>query len=69
MIVIAMTVADRPIASQIGTNRRAKADPKVPGALGLSPDPNPIPENTTRRSYHDMALKLIMGLCKVLISI
>ncbi len=67
--MMANMVFENPIASQIGTNKSANAEPKVPGALGARPEPNPTPQNTMQRSGHDIAEKLILGLCKVLISL
>lgn len=59
----------KPKANHAGINNKAKAEPKVPGALGSNPEPKPTPQNTMKRSYPDMALKLIAGLFgKVLVS-
>ena len=58
----------KPIASQPGINRRAKAEPNVPGALGARPEPNPTPQNAMILFDQDIALKFMTGLCKVLIS-
>ncbi len=54
MKMMAIMVFDKPIASQIGTNSSAKAEPNVPGALGASPEPKPTPQNTMKRSYPDI---------------
>lgn len=65
---IAKMELTNPNASQIGINNNANAEPNVPGALGASPEPNPTPQNTMQRFDHDMSLKLMLGLCKVLVS-
>lgn len=41
----------------IGMNKSAKAEPNVPGALGASPEPNPTPQKTIKRSYQDISWK------------
>jgi hypothetical protein len=69
MMAMAKTLFRKPRCSQMGINKSAKADPKVPGALGARPEPKPTPLKTISRSIHDMALKLIAGLCKMLIPI
>ena len=58
----------KPNTSQIGINSNANAEPKVPGALGNKPEPKPTPQNTMQRFGQDMFLKLMLGLCKVLVS-
>lgn len=47
----------KPSDNQIGTKSRAKAEPKVPGALGARPDPKPTPQKTMQRLNQDMSLK------------
>ena len=63
----AMMVPEKPIASQSGINSKANAEPKVPGAFGASPEPKPTPQKTTQRLSQLICLKLIAGLCKMLI--
>ena len=43
--------------NQIGMKSKAKAEPKVPGALGARPDPKPTPQKTMQRLNQDMSLK------------
>ncbi len=59
----------KPIASQPGIKNKAKAEPKVPGALGARPEPNPTPQKAMTRLNQDMDLKLMAGLCKMLVSL
>ncbi|MNT76336.1 hypothetical protein D3C72_2153260 [compost metagenome] len=68
MRIIANVAFKNPNVSQMGINNNAKAEPKVPGAFGSSPEPNPTPQNTIQRLNQDMFLKLIAGLYKVLVS-
>ena len=56
MRTIANIVFIKPNASQIGTNINAKAEPNVPGALGIKPEPKPTPQNTIQRSKGDIRL-------------
>ena len=58
---------EKPIASQMGTNNKANAEPNVPGALGAKPEPKPTPQKTMQRSAQVIFLKTIGGLCKMLI--
>ena len=67
-MAMAKRLGMKPSANQMGMNSRAKAEPKVPGALGSRPEPKPTPQHTISRSVQDMALKLIAGFCKVLVS-
>ncbi|KCY62921.1 hypothetical protein J608_2656 [Acinetobacter baumannii 1288284] len=57
MIRIAIKLKLKPSDNQIGTKSRAKAEPKVPGALGARPDPKPTPQKTMQRLNQDMSLK------------
>ena len=57
MMIIAIKLKLNPRDSQIGMKSKAKAEPKVPGALGARPDPKPTPQKTMQRLNQDMFLK------------
>lgn len=57
MMRIAIKLKLKPSDNQIGMKSRAKAEPKVPGALGARPDPKPTPQKTMQRLNQDMSLK------------
>ena len=57
MMIIAIKLKLNPRDSQIGIKSKAKAEPKVPGALGARPDPKPTPQKTMQRLNQDMFLK------------
>ncbi len=54
---IAIKLKENPRDNQIGMKSKAKAEPKVPGALGARPDPKPTPQKTMQRLNQDMFLK------------
>ncbi|ELW77486.1 hypothetical protein J809_1066 [Acinetobacter sp. 25977_6] len=54
---IAIKLKVNPRDNQIGMKSKAKAEPKVPGALGARPDPKPTPQKTMQRLNQDMFLK------------
>lgn len=57
MMRIAIKLKVNPRDNQIGMKSKAKAEPKVPGALGARPDPKPTPQKTMQRLNQDMFLK------------
>ncbi len=57
MMRMAIKLKLKPSDNQIGMKSRAKAEPKVPGALGARPDPKPTPQKTMQRLNQDMPLK------------
>jgi hypothetical protein len=57
IIVIAKTLRLKPRYNHNGVNNNAKADPNVPGALGLRPEPNPTPQKTMQRLNQVICLK------------
>jgi hypothetical protein len=46
MIKIAKTLKLKPRYNHNGVNNNANAEPNVPGALGLRPEPKPTPQKT-----------------------
>ena len=54
---IAIKLKLKPSDNQIGTKSRAKAEPKVPGALGARQEPKPTQHKTMQRLNQDMTIK------------
>ena len=57
MIKIAKTLKLKARYNHNGVNNNANAEPNVPGALGLRPEPNPTPQKTMQRSNQVICLK------------